>query len=101
LQTLKITVISGGSECRKLNGELERPDHSISFHLDDLDKKSQFFLLQTNWPTQDDLPKSETLSVVNIGGDGTAPCVTIESLIHILHSVLRNRSKDNLVATQN
>jgi hypothetical protein len=34
------------------------------------------------------------LVVVNIGGDGAAPCVTIEPLIHTIHSVLRGRSKD-------
>jgi hypothetical protein len=42
------------------------------------------------------LPKSEYLSVVNIGGYGTAPCVTIEPLIHIVHSVLRSRSEDTI-----
>jgi hypothetical protein len=31
---------------------------------------------------------------VNIGGDGAAPCVTIEPLIHIVHSILRGRSRD-------
>jgi hypothetical protein len=34
------------------------------------------------------------LAIVNIGGDGAAPCVTIEPLIHTVHSVLRGRSRD-------
>jgi hypothetical protein len=38
--------------------------------------------------------KSEALVVVNIGGDGAAPCVTIEQLIHIVHSIFRGRSRD-------
>jgi hypothetical protein len=40
------------------------------------------------------LSKSETMSVVNIGGDGTSPCITIKSLIHTIHSILRSRSGD-------
>jgi hypothetical protein len=40
------------------------------------------------------LPKSEALAVVNIGGNGAAPCVTIKPLIHTIHSVLRGRSRD-------
>jgi hypothetical protein len=40
------------------------------------------------------LPKSEALVVVNIRGDGAAPCVTIEPLIHTIHSILRGRNKD-------
>jgi hypothetical protein len=30
---------------------------------------------------------------VNIGGDGTAPCMTIKPLIHTVHSILRGRSR--------
>ena len=40
------------------------------------------------------LPKSEALAVVNIGGDGAPPCVTIEPLIHTIHSILRDRCRD-------
>jgi hypothetical protein len=40
------------------------------------------------------LPKNEALAVVNIGGDGAAPCMTIELLIHTVHSVLRGISRD-------
>jgi hypothetical protein len=40
------------------------------------------------------LPKSEALAIVNIGGDGAAPWVTIELLIHTVYSVLRDRSRD-------
>jgi hypothetical protein len=39
-------------------------------------------------------PKSEALVVVNIGGDNAVPCVTIEPLIHTVHSILRGRSRD-------
>jgi hypothetical protein len=57
LQTLEIRVELEGGECPKLNGVLVHPNHSVSFHLDDLEKKSQFWLLQTNWPTQEDFLK--------------------------------------------
>jgi hypothetical protein len=42
LQTLQSRVESEGDECPRLNGVLVWPDHSISFRLDDLEKKSQF-----------------------------------------------------------
>jgi hypothetical protein len=41
-----------------------------------------------------ELPKSEALAVANIGCDGAVPCMTIEPLIHTVHSVLRGRSRD-------
>ena len=34
----------GGGECLRLNGVLVWPDHFVSFYLDDLEKKSQFWL---------------------------------------------------------
>jgi hypothetical protein len=74
LQTLQTRVESGGGKCPNLNGVLVRPDHSVSLRLED--------------------PKSEALVVVNIGGDGAVPCVTIEPLIHTVHSILRGRSRD-------
>jgi hypothetical protein len=40
------------------------------------------------------LSKNEALVVVNIGGDGVAPCETIEPLIHTVYGVLRGRSRD-------
>ena len=87
MQTLQTRVELGRDKSPSFNGELIRPDHSVSLHLEDLTKKSQFLLSQV-------LPKSEALVVVNIGGDKTAPYVTIKLLIHTVHSVLIDRSRD-------
>jgi hypothetical protein len=57
LQILQTRVESGRDKCPRLNGVLVRPDHLVSFHLEDLVIKSQLWLLQTNWPAQEDFLK--------------------------------------------
>jgi hypothetical protein len=103
LQTLQTRVESGGGKCHSLNGVLVRPDHSVSLCLEDLvttlvvtnSSEEVTTLVVTNQlANTQGLPKSEALAVVNIGSDGAAPCVTIEPLIHTVHSVLRDRSRD-------
>jgi hypothetical protein len=41
LQILQTRVELGGGKCPRLNGVLVRPDHSVSFRLEDLVIKSQ------------------------------------------------------------
>jgi hypothetical protein len=48
LQILQTRVESEGGKSPSLNGVLVRPDHSVSLRLEDLAKKSQLLLLQTN-----------------------------------------------------
>jgi hypothetical protein len=40
------------------------------------------------------LPKSEAIIIMNVGSNGTAPCVTIKLLIHSVHAILRRRGRD-------
>jgi hypothetical protein len=57
LQTLHTRVESEGGKCPSLNGLLVQLDHSVSLRMEDLVKKSQLLLLQTNWPTHKDFLK--------------------------------------------
>jgi hypothetical protein len=61
LQTLQTRVESEGGKCHSLNGVLVRPDHLASLRLEDLAKKLQLLLLQTNWPTHKDFLKVRPL----------------------------------------
>jgi hypothetical protein len=55
--TLQTRVESEGGKSPSLSGVLVRPDHSVSLRLEDLAKKSQLLLLQTNWPIHKDFLK--------------------------------------------
>jgi hypothetical protein len=57
LNTLQSRIESGREECPRLNRMLVWPDPLVSFFLDNSEKKSHFWLLQTNWPTQEDFLK--------------------------------------------
>jgi hypothetical protein len=40
------------------------------------------------------LLKSEDMIVMNVGGNGTIPCVTIKPLIHTVRVVLKRRNRN-------
>jgi hypothetical protein len=71
-----------------------QPDHSVSFRLDDLKGSHISGCYKPNGQYR--RTKSETLIVVNIGGYGMAPCVTIEPLIRTIRIVFRSRRGDTL-----
>jgi hypothetical protein len=94
LQTLQTRVELGRYKCPSLNGVLLRPDHSVSFALRGSREEVTTLVVTNQLANTQGLPKSEALVVVNIGGDGAAPCVTIEPLIHTIHSILKGRIRD-------
>jgi hypothetical protein len=90
LQSLQTRIESEGGQSPSLNGVLVLSLIALGGSSEEV----KTHVVTNQLANTQGLPKSEALVVVNIGGDGAAPCVTIEPLIHTVHSILRGRSRD-------